>query len=320
MPSVCLYISQLLLSALRFYNMIKSRKSDLCVITAGVLWGIIGIFIKNLSAGGLDSFQITGIKMAIAAPFYVLFLLVKDKSKLKVKLKDIWIFVGTGVISVTLFSFCYFYTMVQSEASLAVVLLYTSPIFIMILSAVLFREKITLRKIIALILTFSGCVLVAGVLGGGYRITPVILLTGLCSGLFYGLYTIFGTFGLRKYDTLTVTAYTFIFGFISTVPFSRPVETVRTVVNNPRLLIFCAGVSIICTVLPYFFYTKGLEGTEACKASILVAVEPLIGSVIGMTFFKESHSILKIAGIILILTAIVILNTSSEKHQQEVKK
>lgn len=293
--------------------MTKERKSAFCVVTAGVLWGIIGIFIKNLSAGGLDSFQITGIKMMIAAPFYILFLLIRDKSKLKIKLKDIWIFFGTGIVSVTLFSFFYFYTMVQSEASVAVVLLYTSPVFIMILSALLFREKITVRKLTALVLTVSGCVLVAGVIGSGYRITPFILFTGLCSGLFYGLYTIFGTVGLRKYDTMTVTVYTFIFGFLSTIPFSRPAETFRTLQHNPRLLLFCAGVSIICTVLPYFFYTKGLEGTEPGKASILVAVEPLVGSVIGMTVFGESHSILKILGILLILAAIVILNTSSEK-------
>lgn len=58
------------------------------------------------------------------------------------------------------------------------VLLYTSPIFIMVISAIVFKEKITRNKLLALAMVFVGCVLVAGLLGGGYALTPTILLLG----------------------------------------------------------------------------------------------------------------------------------------------
>ena len=93
--------------------------------------------------------------------------------------------------------------------STAAILLYTSPIWIMLMSVVFFREKLDRRKILALALAFAGCVLVSGISGNG--ITPVGLLVGLGSGIGYGLYSILGTVALRKYSPFTVTTYTFLF-------------------------------------------------------------------------------------------------------------
>ena len=289
------------------------QKAVLSVILAGVLWGIINIFVKTLSAAGIGPLQISAVRMVVSAVLFVGFLAVTDREKLKIKLRDVWMFIGTGIVSVGLFNVCYFYTMVESQASVAVVLLYTSPVFIMLLSAPLFKERITLRKIIALVLTFAGCVLVTGLLGGGYTITPKVLFTGLCSGFFYALYTIFGRYALKKYDTMTVTAYTFLFGMIAAVPLGSVGKTVSILSESPVLILFCVGIGILCTVLPYFFYTWGLERMESGKAAILVAVEPIVGAVLGMTVYHESHDAAKLAGIALILAAIVLLNLNEEK-------
>ncbi len=285
-----------------------NRSASLCVVLSGVLWGVISVFIRQLSAAGLSALNISLIRMLIAAISFSVFVLIKDKSKFRIKVKDSLYFVGTGIVSVVLFNLCYFYTMIHSQASVAVVLLYTSPIFIMVISAFLFKERFTFIKTAALILTFSGCVLVSGVFGGGYRVSPLIMLTGLASGLFYALYTIFGRYALAKYDTLTVTVYTFIFGLIGSLFVGRPGETVSIISSEPKLLIWCLGIGVISTVLPYFLYTYGLNNMESGKAAILVAVEPLVGSVIGMVFYNESRSVLKICGIMLIFASIIILN------------
>lgn len=286
----------------------KSRQAVFSVILAGVLWGIISIFIKNLSAGGIDALQISFVRMAVAAPLFTIFILIKDKAKLCIKPKDIWIFIGTGVVSVVLFNIFYFYTMIKSQASIAVVLLYTSPVFVMLLSAIFFKEKITGVKVMAVLLTLAGCVLVAGLAGGGYTVTPVVLLTGLGAGLFYALYTIFGRVALEKYDTLTVTVWTFLMGLPAAAAVGKPVQTVSALIASPRMILFGIGIGIFSTVLPYFFYTSGLKYMDGGKAAILVAVEPIVGAVIGMTVYGESRGAGKIAGIALILAAIVLLN------------
>ena len=279
----------------------------MAVVGAGVLWGIISLFIRALSAAGLDAMQITLIRLAVAAPVLTLYVLLTSHRELKIRPKDIWMFAGTGIISIVLFNICYFYTMIHSQASVAVVLLYTSPVFIMLMSALFFRERITALKIAALVMTVAGCALVAGITGST-GITPPILLTGLASGLFYGLYTIFGRVALKRYSSLTVTVWTFILGFCGALPVSRPAETLHTVSGSGTLLLWCMGIGVICTVLPYFLYTWGLSRMEPSKAAILVSVEPLVGAVLGMTLYGEDRSPVKIAGIALILAALVILN------------
>lgn len=286
------------------------------MIGAGVLWGIINIFVKQLSAAGIDPLQISLIRMLIAAACFSLFVLIKDKSKFRIHFKDIWMFVCTGIVSIVLFNTCYFYTTIHSQASIAVVLLYTSPVFVMIFSAFFFKEKITPRKIIALILTVCGCALVAGLIGGSVSISFIVLLTGIASGLFYALYSIFGEIALRKYDTMTVTVWTFLLGLLGSLPMGKPGVTIRILAREPILIISAFGIGILSTVLPYFLYTWGLAHMEPSKAAILVAVEPLVGCVIGMTLFHEPHNFMKILGIILILVSIVILNVNFKPRQQ----
>lgn len=292
----------------------KQLKPALAVIAAGILWGVINIFVKRLSAAGISPLQISLIRMFIAALCFTLFVLIHDRSKFKIRWKDIWMFACTGIVSIVLFNTCYFYTTIHSQASIAVVLLYTSPVFVMIFSAIFFKEKITLQKILALILTICGCVLVAGLVGDSVAISFQVLLTGIASGLFYALYSIFGEIALKKYDTETVTLWTFLFGLLGSLPLGRPAETIRILAKEPILILFAIGIGIISTVMPYFLYTWGLGRMETSKAAILVAVEPLVGCVIGMTIFHEPHNFLKILGIVLILASIVILNIRVNKE------
>lgn len=286
--------------------------SILAILLSGILWGIISIFIRKLSAAGLSPMQICFVRLLIAAPVFVLFALVFSPAHMRIRLRDIWIFLGTGVVSVFLFNYFYFYTIVHSEASVAVVLLYTSPIFVMILSRFLFKEKIGAEKIIALAMTFIGCILVSGVTEGGASLQPLVAFIGVLSGLFYALYTIFGIFGLKRYDALTVTAYTFLFALVVSLPFSDLGGVFSILSKTPSLWLWCLGIALISTVLPYFLYTWGLKGVESSRAAILVAVEPLVASVVGIAFYGEGHSFPKILGIVFVLGAILLMNFSKK--------
>ena len=287
----------------------------LSVILAGILWGVINLFIRALSGGGLDALQISLLRTAGAAVLFSLFLLIRDPKRFRVRFRDLWLFVGTGIVSLVLFNVCYFHTMITSEASVAVVLLYTSPVFVMLLSALFFRERITFPKILALVLTTAGTVLVAGLLGSGARLSLPVLLTGIGSGLFYALYSIFGNLALRKYDPMTVTVYTFLFAFAGSIPLGKPLATFRALAGDPVLILWGIGIALVSTALPYFFYTWGLARMEAGRAAILVAVEPLVGALIGIFAFGEDHGILKLLGIFLILAAVVLLNLPFGKRR-----
>jgi len=285
----------------------------LSILLSGVLWGVISLFIRPLSAAGLSAMQICFVRLLFAAPIFAISALAFTKERMRVRLRDLWIFIGTGVVSVVLFNYFYFYTIIHSEASVAVVLLYTSPIFVMILSVLLFKERISPEKIIALAMTFIGCLLVSGVTSGGGSLTPLVALVGVMSGLFYALYTIFGVFGLRRYEPLTVTAYTFLFAFLASLPVSDLTGTFSILSATPTLWLWCAGIALISTVLPYFFYTWGLKKVEPSRAAILVAVEPLVACLLGIFAYGEGRDFPKILGIVFVLGAILLLNAPKKK-------
>lgn len=297
----------------------KNNLAVVSVIVSGILWGVISLFIKNMSPYGLGAMQIASIRLIVAAVCFILFVFIKDKKLFRIELKDIWMFAGTGIFSVVLFNWTYFYTMIHSQASVAVVLLYTSPVFVMVISAVIFKEKINARKVAALLMTFFGCVFVAGISDAKTNITPFIIFTGVSSGFLYALYTIFGRVALKKYDTMTVTAYTFIVGFVCSIPIGKLCSAFEIISKQPKLVFLCFGIGIVSTVLPYYLYTWGLKRMESGKAAILVAVEPVVGAVIGITFFNESHDVKKIIGILMIVTAIIVLNINSSDSKQAQK-
>ena len=282
------------------------------VIAAGVLWGIISIFVRRLTQGGMTAMQITAARVTVGTVVLLAVILIKDTKLLKIKPKDLWLFLGTGLFSVVLFNVGYFYTMQHGETSVAVVLLYTSPIFVMLMGAVFFKEKTTLRKLVALAATVLGCVFVSGILGG-VKMELITLLTGIGSGFFYASYSIFGRYAVEKYHPLTVTFYTFLVAMVTSVPLCMPGKLIRIVADDKMQILWILGIGVVCTVLPYIFYTEGLERMEAGKAAIMVTVEPLVGTLLGIIAYKESANALKIAGIVLIFAAVVFLDIKERK-------
>lgn len=286
----------------------NKKTATFSVILAGALWGIISIFVNILKGFGFTSTDISFLRVLTCAVLMFIFLVIYDRKLLKFRLKDIWMFIGTGIISLTLFSLCYFTTIINIEASVAVSLLYTSPVFVMLFSAVLFKEKITVKKIIAIILTVAGCAFISGMIGSGTKMGIKALLIGIGSGLFYALYSIFGRYATAKYHPFTITFYTFVFAIIGFLPFVKPVDIIQILGSDVKAIIISIVSGLICGVLPYVFYTLGLKHLDTTVAGVLVAVEPLVGCVVGIIGFHESSDALKILGIGLILASILLLN------------
>lgn len=125
-------------------------------------------------------------------------LLRSGSAALRIRLRDLWLFAGTGICSLVFFNYCYFNAMQQTSLAVAALLLYTAPVFVMLMSLVCFGEAFTRTKALALLLTFSGCACVTGVFGSSVTLTLSGLLYGLGSGFGYALYSIFGKYAVLQ--------------------------------------------------------------------------------------------------------------------------
>ncbi len=291
----------------------KHNPGPLLILLAGCFWGSMGIFVRRLGGAGFSPAQIVSIRLTLAAPAFWAVLLMRDRAGCRIRARDLPLFLGLGLGSILFFTVCYFTAIRMMPLSAAAILLYTSPIWIMLMSALFFHEKVNGRKLLALALAFAGCVLVSGLSGEGVSWTG--LLVGLGSGIGYGLYSILGSVALRRYSPYAVTAWTFLFAAAGSFLVCRPAEMFGVFAaadSLPSLLAFCCLTALVTAVIPFLCYTLGLRTVEASRAGILATVEPLVAALFGVFVFSEPLTLLSGLGTLLILSAVVLLNGKNQ--------
>ena len=297
----------------------KKGYAPAVVLLAGILWGTLGLFSRHLKAAGFGPFEITFVRVSISFLATVIPVALFARALLVVHLRDLWCFLGSGIVSVLFFSACYFRGLELTSLAVATVLLYTAPIFVVLLSALIFHDPITKKKLAALVLAFVGYILVAGI-GGGQPLSFKGFLCCLGAGFFYSLYSIFGKLAMQRgYSALTLTLYSFLFctlGSAVMVDWNVFGSAVR---QDSNILWWMLGTGLIAAFCPYTLYSIGLSKMDAGKASILVSIELVAEATIGFIVFHEPLSVVSIAGIMLVLSAIVILNLHSHKSRKNEK-
>lgn len=295
----------------------EQKRGLLYVLAAGVLWGAtLGLYGRFMSALGFTAMQTTAVRMLVSALVFLLYGLLFNRAVFRIALKDCWMFIGSGIISIGAFCYFYFTSLEYCPLSVSSILLYTSPVFIMLFSALLFKERITRIKLLAMVLALCGCALASG-LAEGFGTVPLYgVAMGLLSGFTYALYSIFARFALKRYSTLTINLYTFIFATLATLPAGGTFKTLTMLTASPQPLAVGLIGSILCSAAPFFLYTKGMETVDTGKAGILATTEPMVSALVSVAILKEPMSLWGMAGIALVLAAVALLSRGPQAVPQ----
>ncbi len=295
----------------------KNKYGTLLIIAAASLWGTAGIFVRELQNVGVYGMQIVLARALFSSVILALLIFIKDRSLFKIKLCDIWIFACTGLFSIVMFNFCYYKTMELSTLSVAAVLLYTAPFFVVIMSAIFFKEKLTVRKCVACVCAFIGCAFVSGAFSSEQRLSAECLIYGLLTGFGYSLYTVFGNMLIKRgYDSLTITFYTFVFALFGCIFLANPITSLP-VIFKPRALMVALLMATLNTVMPYILYTNGLRSVESGRAPIIATVEPVVATLLGAIVYSETLNIHGIIGISLVIGSVIVLNLNLRIKRNE---
>ncbi len=281
------------------------NSAALSVIGAGILWGLIGLFVNLLSGKGFEPLQIVTLRVTAALFLSALITWRTDARQLSIAARDGWLFFGNGVLG----------AIAGGSLAIAALLLYTAPAFVVVMSAIFFHEKLTKEKLFALIITFIGCGCITGAFSGSLSVSRKTLLYGLGSGFGYALYSIFGKPATQKYSPLTVSLWCFVFATAFTLPVSG-LGTKLSLFGDWQVWGGILGIGFISCVLPNIFYMRGLQNLEAGHAAILATIEPVVASVVSFLFLGETFTLQKVLGIVLILAAVPILNRSAKQTKE----
>lgn len=284
--------------------------APLAIVIAGCMWGSVGLFVRYLETYGLGAMDIVETRMLGALLVTFIAVLTFKREVLKIKLKDCWYFIGTGVVSMLIFNYLYNQTVSLVTLSLAATLLCTAPIFVLLLSAILFREKMTSIKLIAVTLAVIGCILVSGLFENAITFSLAGILLGMAASFGYALYSIFSRLAMNKgYDSLTINVYSFLFAGLAGSFFTDFTPINLALKESPVYFgSFLLLHAIIASVAPYFLYTWGMKYVDTGRAAILSSCEPVAATIFGLFLFQEIPTLLSVAGILLVLGSIFILN------------
>ncbi|MBQ4526499.1 MAG: DMT family transporter [Clostridia bacterium] len=287
------------------------NKSIILIILAGILWGTSGIFVHFLAPMGLTSLQMTTIRSTVSAVCMILYALIGNREMFKIKLIPLILAFFCG-IAVFFTAYSYYSSMQLTSVSTAVVLMYTSPIFIMAFSVAFMGEKLTRIKILAVLLMIAGCALVSGIIGT-IKLNTMGIILGFVSSFAYGTYNIVAKFQMKRgTNPLSACMYCYIFMAIVSLFVSNPAGIAHVAIKNPSTVWLMLGCGICTCVLPYFLYTISLKYLPVGTASALSIVEPMAATFFSITILDEYPGFFSGLGIVLIIGATYLLSRVKE--------
>ncbi len=286
-------------------------RSFIYIILAGIFWGTSGIFVHFLAPIGLSSMQMTAIRGVVSAIVMITYTFITNKQLFKINFRQ-FIMVACAGAGMFLTAFCYYSSMQASSVSTAVILMYTSSIFVLIYSVIFLGEKMTFFKGVAIVFMIIGAGLVSGIVGG-LKINFIGISLGLLSGITYSVYSILSKILTNNQCTpQTISTYCFIFMGLIATTISKPNEIVSIASKNPMYILLMIGCGICTCVLPYFLFTLSLKHLPAGTASSLSIIEPLAATLFSITILGEKLSIFSAIGIVLITSAVFMLGKSKD--------
>lgn len=283
------------------------------VILSGICFGFLGFFGKKAYEFQISSGELLSLRYSISAMLMLVFLTLKDPKSLKLNLKDTLISISLGIFGYALFSSLFFYALTGLSASLTVLLLYTYPIIVLILSKLILKEEFTKEKIISILLVSIGMYLLVT---GEWKMAGInYWLAGFGAAFFYSLYIIYSRKYLERIPAYTSSFYVqlgagLVLTIINFKNFDRPLE----ILNGH--FFFILSMAFICSFLAMSLFLAGLQKISSTETSILSTSEPISGIIIASLFLNEKMTVGQIIGAMLILTGMILGSIKLKNFQR----
>jgi DME family drug/metabolite transporter len=285
------------------------------ILIAATLWGTLGLFYKYLnSTSHLAPVEIVFWRALIAAVITFVVVLIQRRKDLLIHKEDIALFLGIGTIGIAGFYIIYISAITQIGMGIASVLLYSAPIWVAIYGILVQGDRLNSKKVLALVLSISGSVLIAGIYNmNQFHMSIWGLLIGLGAGIGYAAYILLNKqLTIKGYSTWTVNAYGLGIGSLILLLF-QDISQMRITITTPSLSIWLLLLGVLPTLGGGLAFYSGLQKIPAVNASIVATFEPFVATVLGWWVFSEELRIPQVLGGILILSSVILIQLPGRK-------
>lgn len=279
---------------------------------AAASYGTNPLFALPLYAAGIGVNSVLFYRYAFAVIIYGLWLKLVKKISLNITVKELFPVTILGLCfslsSLTLFDAFHYI-----EAGIACTILFIYPIFVALIMAMFFKEKLTKTIMFSILLTSIGIILLYnGKIG--MQLNPHGVILVLLSALLYAIYII----GVKNIKTIKhinsakLSFYVMLTGLLVYI-YNLGFCTELQILDKPILWFFVIALSLLPTIISLETIAIAIKLIGSTKTAILGALEPLTAIFFGVVFFKEQLTVRIICGVGLILIGVFLIVTRKKK-------
>lgn len=291
----------------------KKQQAFAIIVLSSFLFATQGIFFRNLTPMGFTPIQLTAVRGVVSTVGLSLFVLLTNRKLFRASPKELMLFIPAGVF-MFLCAFTYYMALSYTTIATATVLMYSSPIYVLLFSVLFLKEKLTVLKMVAVTVMLVGMALVSGIAGGmDFDLMGVIY--AVLAGVLYAAYNIVAKIEMRRgSDPITAMIYCFlVMGVLASI-FADVPGMISIAAAGPtwQILLLLLGMGLVTCGLPYLMYTMSLKDIPAGTASALGLLEPMAAIIYSMVFFGEPLTLPLAIGVVLILGAVLMISRIKE--------
>ncbi len=284
-------------------------------ITAMLIFSTIGIFVKNIV---LSSSIIAFARGVLGVGFLLTVMLIKgqkfDKSAVKHNIKLLVIsglFIGFNWIFL-------FESYKYTDVSVATLCYYMQPVFVTLMSPVVLKEKLTKEKIITVVISLVGMILVSGVIQNGIGSIEEIkgIAFALGAAVLYACVVLLNKH-MRDISSYDMSILQLFFASVTILPYILLTEDVFALDISFESMIMLLILGIVHTGMAYMMYFDSLKNLSAQTAAFYSYIDPVGALILSAIVLNETMDIYKIVGAVLIIGTMLISEIHTNKKQGE---
>ena len=272
------------------------------VVLAASCWGLIGLLGAKLNQAGFSGLEVASLRITLASLILILVSPFVLGSLRVLQRKQLPLLSMQSLLGVFLMTVCYFLAVQHIGAALSVALLYTAPVWSMLLAHFVLKERMSLSGVMLTLITVVG---VALCLNTSAPLNWAGIAFGLLSGFSYACFGVLGKKALNNtpptillYSSVLISGITMLF-----MPFFH--SAIQKMFTNmaPNIWMVALMIAVVGTLLPYTLYTKALQWMPATRAQVLTIFEPLTAVLLAAVILHEPLGWPQYVGIAMILAS-----------------
>ena len=279
-------------------------RGTVCGIAAAVFYGTNPLGAMNLYADGISTNSTLFYRFGIAVVILGVMMAVQRKSfaltrRELVTLAILGVFMSTS--STTLY-----FSFIFMDVGIASTLLFVYPVMVAVIMATFFHEKVTAATVIAILLSLAGIALLNQT-GDGTSLSLWGVMLVMLSSLTYAIYIVVVNKSSLRMSSVKLTFYVLLFGLLTIYGYTLAMgETVQLLVT-PKQWLYATQLALMPTVLSLVLMVIAVHDIGSTPTAIMGAIEPITAVAIGVLVFGENFTPRLAIGIVLILTAVLLI-------------